>query len=852
MTFQIKSACCFLSVLIVFFSSFLTAQTTKHSKVIVPFETFDSCPLEPDLFNSKKSYPLSEYEEYIPYNSFKIGEEALNEFPFVKPVKQKGYAIIPIFEKVQQHLREGDILIYYRLVGKPAGNNLEDHLKQGAWHAAIVLKDERGIFFHLDSAPWMSSYRFEPPFHIIRLRKGFYNESGKSYSEIIRDIKKYASLIKRRYSYDNALNTDIYFKGRDEILMGKPFAVKGQALLGGKGTRVERQPVQKTLPPFETICKRGCEIMSDEIYQNPSLCYELYCSELPFTILGLSGVAMLQPTSMSGLLARVEKEVLAGLSEEDKKSLRKQFITHFFSDESVRRAYPSEAEYNRAKRDMESYLMLPSFLQKTIDQNRGPIYFPHDFVRAATHKNSASQNALCYAGSFVGKTLENFEVGGPISSNLILSIPVSRLGVDNVQFSPDGQWVAATSFSEGKFELYDATTGEKLYSQLMRMENEFPLQFTQDSQFILVPSIEGARLLEAKTGRTKHTFSVEPGQKVKTALFSPDDTAVFIADSKKVQIYDLTTGELIKIFERQSDSEPLEIIKISVVAPSQLVVFKLNEQEIDELIERGEDDETFFEHFKFRTERYNWKTGQFLSQAPFLLGFSSDGKYSVRLINGEDFSFSVEVHETGLQQLIFQGKSTFHMDFFSPNSRFFVLGLGSDILKILDLHTHNLVSLEGTHLGSIEFINFSPDSKHVVVISSGTGRVRVFSLHHPEIAPKEFSGHTDEITSSSFSPNGQVLVTASDDGSIKFWAMESLRALILDYLKNVTEGAYTRKVDKPDTLNALYKSFRVLATAAKERSAVTSETLAGMVQNTVTQNAPREALLGIVREIYGE
>ena len=79
------------------------------------------------------------------------------------------------------------------------------------------------------------------------------------------------------------------------------------------------------------------------------------------------------------------------------------------------------------------------------------------------------------------------------------------------------------------------------------------------------------------------------------------------------------------------------------------------------------------------------------------------------------------------------------------------------------------------HTGSVDSAAFSPDGK-LVVTASDDGTARIWdvasgrSLH-------TLSGHTDYVDSVAFSPDGKLVVTASDDGTARIWDVASGRSL---------------------------------------------------------------------------
>ena len=51
--------------------------------------------------------------------------------------------------------------------------------------------------------------------------------------------------------------------------------------------------------------------------------------------------------------------------------------------------------------------------------------------------------------------------------------------------------------------------------------------------------------------------------------------------------------------------------------------------------------------------------------------------------------------------------------------------------------------------------------------------IRVWDAVTRELATDPFEGHTDQITSIAFSPDGKRVVSGSDDGTFRVWNVES-------------------------------------------------------------------------------
>jgi O-acetyl-ADP-ribose deacetylase (regulator of RNase III) len=74
------------------------------------------------------------------------------------------------------------------------------------------------------------------------------------------------------------------------------------------------------------------------------------------------------------------------------------------------------------------------------------------------------------------------------------------------------------------------------------------------------------------------------------------------------------------------------------------------------------------------------------------------------------------------------------------------------------------------HEGNVTCVCFSPDGK-VIVSSSDDNTVRLWDLQGNQIG-QPFQGHQDSVWSVAFSPDGKVIVSSSDDNTLRLWDLQ--------------------------------------------------------------------------------
>jgi WD40 repeat protein len=106
---------------------------------------------------------------------------------------------------------------------------------------------------------------------------------------------------------------------------------------------------------------------------------------------------------------------------------------------------------------------------------------------------------------------------------------------------------------------------------------------------------------------------------------------------------------------------------------------------------------------------------------------------------------------------------------FLPNQNILISGSSDWTIKIWDLNTNQVIkTLEG-HQGSIRALAVSADG-HTLVSGSTDGTVKVWDLRTRRLQ-HTLIGHTDLVRTVAISPDGQIIASGSWDNTIKLWAL---------------------------------------------------------------------------------
>jgi len=122
---------------------------------------------------------------------------------------------------------------------------------------------------------------------------------------------------------------------------------------------------------------------------------------------------------------------------------------------------------------------------------------------------------------------------------------------------------------------------------------------------------------------------------------------------------------------------------------------------------------------------------------------------------------------------------------FSPNDQIIVSG--GQIVKLWNIDGKELKNLEG-HTGMIRTVNFSPDGQFIAS-ASDDNTIKLWRCDGTEV--KTLKGHKDSVWNVSFSPDGLTIASASWDGTVKLWNIEGKEIKTLDkssYFRNLTKS----------------------------------------------------------------
>ena len=327
--------------------------------------------------------------------------------------------------------------------------------------------------------------------------------------------------------------------------------------------------------------------------------------------------------------------------------------------------------------------------------------------------------------------------------------------------SSDGKWVVRVS--GGTARIWDARTDQPWSEPLRQRAEVRSARFSPDGKRIVTASADNAAYVwDVRTARPL----VEPlkiGGSLNAIEFNPDGNRI-VAASLAAVVWDAHTGQLL--------TEPMK--HGSNVLSAQF----------------SPDGKRIVTASRDATARvWDAQSGQPLTEpmkhdmAVLSAEFSPDGKQI--LTASEDGSVRTWDALTGRPLTRLSGPwfsvASAH---FSPDGKQILTGSGDNTARLWDAGTGQALKAplqHGGQDGSVDSAEFSPDGKRILTASSSryinndgiwiekTARVWDSQTGKPLTAPMKHGNATADIRAAHFSPDGNQIVTASNDGTARVW-----------------------------------------------------------------------------------
>ena len=353
----------------------------------------------------------------------------------------------------------------------------------------------------------------------------------------------------------------------------------------------------------------------------------------------------------------------------------------------------------------------------------------------------------------------------------------TRLGkswINAIQFSPDGTQLAIGS-GIGVW-LYDVNTGKEisLFPGICRS-----LAFSPDGRFLVNSGDDSTILWEVATGRKVTRHDSLPAASV--LWFSKNNkTLVALNESgDTIRWIDTDTGKrTVKKIENRLYSHPREVYalthdKVAIAEDSGILALwnAKSGKEVSTLTGPAE-----------KLQADGVKGMEF--NRVISLAFSPDG---TRLASGKQDRTVRLWDTTGNDEPILLQKQSLSRALlrstqelvdgpnallFSPDGKILACGEGQNV-KLWDITTGELITTFRGHIGLIDYLAFSPDGS-ILASASEDGTVLYWNINTEDQLPPNITEHTDQVETISFMNGGRsTLASVAHSGIITLWDLET-------------------------------------------------------------------------------
>ena len=301
-------------------------------------------------------------------------------------------------------------------------------------------------------------------------------------------------------------------------------------------------------------------------------------------------------------------------------------------------------------------------------------------------------------------------------------------------------------------------TKPELYSQTGHITEVNSVAFSPDGKILASGSIRDTKLWDVSSGQEIRTFNRQAYGGVLSVIFSPDGNFLAIGtggDDESLVLWDVKTGKKIKSFNIKGGCRTVEF--------SPNGKFLASNSLMDVLILNIASDETYY----LKPDRNRPDT-------IYSISFSPEGNFLA--VAGDSTHIKLWDLESRkeIKTFLSDGYNVSTIAF-SPDGKMLANDGGSDSVQLWEVNTgKQLASFKG-HAGWIKSIKFSPDGKFLASASRDK-TIKIWNINsrteYKTLTCQDKNG-CSEMLSVSFSPNGELIASGNYDHMVRLWNVQS-------------------------------------------------------------------------------
>ncbi|MBI1346898.1 protein kinase [bacterium] len=338
--------------------------------------------------------------------------------------------------------------------------------------------------------------------------------------------------------------------------------------------------------------------------------------------------------------------------------------------------------------------------------------------------------------------------------------------------SPDGRWLL-TGDAKGHGRIWQMESGELLHSLKAHTSRIGAAAWLPD----------GSRALLASSDKTVSQWDPQAGLEItKDILKHPDSVLTMVLSPEGDRVITSCADRIVRVWNRES----LEVEQTFGPFP----------ELIHSLSIAADGQRLLTAHAEERAVRlWDLTTGQELKSpkgngglGPLLDVRRMGGQVWAAIFAPGDEVLTVGGSDARLwdtksqrERITFSPHAAVASAHYSPDGRWIVTGSWDNSAKIWNAESGlAVVKLDGAHQGFVNSAVFSPDGQYVLTASDdGTAKLWQVVLpadNNPEMSAsatvvRTFTGHTDRVRTAIFSPQGDAVLTTSDDKTARLMAL---------------------------------------------------------------------------------